>query len=112
MGLRRPMLSALILMLTVSCSIEIQSPPPHLKQEPHVVALQQGTGNAQLPDTLYVQPVEQKKSKSRLKRAARFALKAAVLVGGTYAAVKLGEDNLKWRKNEAGEKVWPFVKKK
>ena len=54
---------------------------------------------------------ETEKSRSRLKRVAQFALKTAVLVGGAYAAVKLGEDNLKWKK-ESGKKVWPFVKKK
>ena len=117
MRFRRLMLALSIAILTGSCSIEIRTPPPattpQQTQEPQVVVLQVQPGyDTHPPDTVYVQTVETKKRKSRLKRAAIFALKTAVLVGGTYAAVKLGEDNLKWKKSGKGQKVWPFVKKK
>ena len=117
MPFRRLMLALSIAAVTSSCSIEIQTPPPappQQTQEPQVVVLQvqQPGYDTQLPDTIYVQQVEKEKPKSRLKRAAQFALKTAVLVGATYAAVKLGEDNLKWKKNGKGQKIWPFVKRK
>jgi hypothetical protein len=102
----RELLVALLIASLCGCTVQLQ-PNPQASPLPEYPPVQ--INLAQQASAVRDTVVVRKGKKTGLVRK---AVTVGVLVLAAYGGKKLGQKNLKWQRNAAGGKVFPYVKRK